>query len=94
MDREAAVFEALKLRLVIDKFGTKRYYNNEGQLHREFGPARIYANGDKAWYLNNKYHRTDGPACEWTDGTNMWYINDKRFTEEEFLFHPLCTIKC
>ena len=24
--------------------------------------VKVYANGDKSWYLNGKRHREDGPA--------------------------------
>jgi hypothetical protein len=35
------------------KFGTDRWYKN-GVWHREDGPAIIWKNGDKAYYLNGK----------------------------------------
>ena len=38
----------------VNQFGDKRYYNSEGQRHREDGPAIEYSNGSKFWYLNNK----------------------------------------
>ncbi len=63
--------------------GDKFWYLN-GQLHREDGPAREYADGSKSWWLNDQRHRVDGPACEWSDGHKSWYLNGKRLTEEEF----------
>ena len=54
-----------------------------GKLHREDGPAREWANGDKSWYLNGKLHREDGPAREYADGSKSWYLNDEEVTEEE-----------
>ena len=39
----------------INIFGDKRYYVNN-VLHREDGPAVEYANGDKEWWLKNKYY--------------------------------------
>ena len=36
----------------VGKDGTKRYYNENNQLHREDGPAIEYADGDKYWYIN------------------------------------------
>ena len=27
--------------------------------------VKVWANGDKSWYLNGKLHREDGPAIEW-----------------------------
>ena len=68
----------------IDKDGNIRYYNEQGQFHREDGPAIEYASGTKYWYLNGLVHREDGPAVEYTDGHKAWYLNDKRYSEQEF----------
>ena len=56
--------------------GTRRWYNESGQLHRSDGPAIEYANGDKYWYQNSQLHRTDGPAVECVNSDNLWYQND------------------
>ena len=45
--------------------------------------VKVWANGDKSWYLNGKLHREDGPAIEYADGHKSWYLNDKEVTEEE-----------
>jgi hypothetical protein len=45
--------------------------------------VKVYADGDKAWFLNGKRHREDGPAIEWADGDKCWFLNDERLTEEE-----------
>jgi hypothetical protein len=51
--------------------------NEQGQIHRENGPAIIGGNGYKAWHINGKRHRLDGPAREWTHvDADEWYIND------------------
>jgi len=39
-------------------------YRKNGLLHREDGPARIYANGTKQWFNNGLLHRENGPAVE------------------------------
>ena len=39
---------------VDDYFGTKCWYNEQGQSHREDGPAIEWADGDKEWYINDK----------------------------------------
>ena len=44
--------------------------------------VKVYANGDRLWYLNGKRHREDGPACEWADGSKEWYLNGKRHRED------------
>jgi hypothetical protein len=37
----------------ISPFGTQRWILND-KLHREDGPALIYLNGHKEWYLNGQ----------------------------------------
>ena len=44
-------------------------------LHREDGPAIIYSDGTKKWFLKGKLHRKGGPAIEYPDGTCEWYEN-------------------
>ena len=68
----------------IDEFGTIKYRNSNGQLHRLVGPALEYKNEYKAWYLNGQRHRLDGPAIEWNDGYKKWYINGEQLTEKGF----------
>lgn len=58
------------------------WYNKEGQLHRENGPAREYTNGSKSWYLNGQLHRENGPAREWANGSKSWYLNGQRHRED------------
>ena len=72
---EQDVFDALKYRVEIDEDGTRCYYNNAGQLHRDDGPAVEYADGSKRWYQNGQKHRTDGPAIEYATGDKYWYQN-------------------
>ena len=37
-----------------DEYGTKTYHSDEKMtnIHREDGPAREYADGDKFWYID------------------------------------------
>ena len=72
---EQDVFDALKYRIEVDQYGTRKYYNKAGQLHRINGPAIEYADGTKYWYQNSLIHRTDGPAIEYADGEKYWYQN-------------------
>ena len=62
---------------IIDEDGTIQYFNEEGLLHRDDGPAVINPNGDKSWWENGKLHRTDGPAVEWSTGEKWWYLHGK-----------------
>ena len=82
---EQEVFNALKYRTEVDKFGTRRYYNSANQLHRENGPAIEWLTGDKQWYQEGRRHRIDGPAVVYANGSKAWYINNKEMTEAEFL---------
>ena len=74
---EQEVFDTLRYQVKVDSFGTRRYYNAAGQLHRTDGPAVEYANGSNYWYQNDELHRTDGAAIEYPDGTKRWYQNGK-----------------
>jgi len=61
----------------INKFGTKRWYNEKGELHRDGDkPAIEWIDGDKTWFKNGKLHRDrDKPAIEIANGGKYWYQN-------------------
>jgi len=70
--------------LIIDAYGTKRYYLN-GQFHREGNlPACEYLGGDKSYYIKGILHRKDSPAVENSSGTKFYLINGKEFSEENY----------
>ena len=70
------------MRKETDVYGTVRYYNDLGQLHRTDGAAIERANGSKVWYLNGKRHREGGPAIEWNNGYKEWRLNDLLHRED------------
>jgi hypothetical protein len=37
------------------KGGTIRYYNADGQLHNENGPAVVYSSGDKEHWIDGEF---------------------------------------
>ena len=74
---EQAVFDALKYRIEVDEYGTRRYYNAAKQLHRDGGPAVEYNGGHKEWYQNGQRHRENGPAIVHAHGTKIWYQNNQ-----------------
>jgi hypothetical protein len=39
---------------IIDKYGTKRWYNENGEYHREDGPAIEWFDDFNEWYINDK----------------------------------------
>lgn len=64
--------------LVIEKTGQKSWYQ-DGEFHREDGPAVELADGSTYWYKNGKFHRDgDEPAIEKAEGRKYWYKNGKR----------------
>jgi hypothetical protein len=46
------------------------------------GPASVYPNGTKHWFLNNKLHREDGPAIVWPNGEKQWWLNGELHRED------------
>jgi len=66
----------------IDRNGTKRWFNQKDQLHREDGPAVEYADGTKRWFQQGKFHRDDGPSIEYNNGDKFWYQHDQLHRED------------
>jgi hypothetical protein len=58
--------------------GVIYWYNMYGECDRPDGPAVIYSNGDKKWFINGKRHRADGPAIELFNGDKYWFYNGVR----------------
>jgi hypothetical protein len=53
------------------------YLNDKTAYHRTDGPAVVWSNGRKSWWVDGRRHRTDGPAIEGTDGSKQWYVDGK-----------------
>ena len=79
--RLKAIIHFTKIVEKVDQYGKYKEWTINGKIHREDGPAKIWASGDKYWYINGKLHREDGPAKIWADGSKFWYINGKRHRE-------------
>ena len=81
------------MRRVRDSFsGTVRCVSH-GKLHNPNGPAIIWENGDKEWWVNGQLHRIDGPAVVKKVSSpekNCWYFHG------EYLGHirPACLSLC
>ena len=69
---------------VINKNGTKFWYNSDGNYHREDGPAIEHAGGSKEWCKHGKYHREDGPAIEGLNGYKSYWLEHINYSEEEY----------
>ena len=70
-------------KVTVDDYGSIFWFNEEGNLHCEHGPALEGASGYKAWYQNGRRHREDGPAVECSDGRKFWYLNGVYISEKE-----------
>jgi len=66
-----------KKRITIKYYSRYTEYTIEDVLHNSDGPARIWTEGCKEWFINGKHHRLDGPAILKTDGSEIWYQHDK-----------------
>jgi hypothetical protein len=44
--------------------------------------VKVWADGDKRWYLNGKLHREDGAAVEWANGSKSWWLNGELHRED------------
>ena len=75
-------YKTLEYRVYED--GTVEYRNANRKLHREDGPAVIYANGDQFYYQNGKLHREDGPAVIFANGDQYYCQNGEQLSEQEF----------
>jgi hypothetical protein len=60
-----------------------------GTLHREFGPAITYENGNFKWFYHGEIHREDGPAISEVDKVSgeinlYYYLDGKCLREVEY----------
>jgi hypothetical protein len=69
----------------INTHGTKRWFDANGKLHRDDGPALERTSGAKSWWQHGKIHRDDGPAVERADGDNWWYLYGQRLSFDVWL---------
>ena len=56
--------------------------------HNPYGPAIIYKDGAKFYFIDGNRHRLDGPAAIWPNGCKYYYINNEYLTKKEFEMHP------
>ena len=71
-----------ELRREVNLFGTVRYCNKNGDIHRLDGPAVEFINGCKDWWQNGKRHRLEGPAYEEPSGYKEWWVDGKLHRED------------
>jgi len=73
----------MKSEMTIDEKGTKNWKLPNGDYHRENGPAVVYLDGDKEWFVKGERHREDGPAIDYPQyGHKEWWIWGERHRED------------
>jgi len=79
----------LALLPITDGMGDKIWIDEDGEHHRENGPAIIYPDGAEYWYNNGKLHREGGPAVTDPSGYEEWWDNGKLHRENgPAIIHP------
>jgi hypothetical protein len=68
----------------VSRSGTILWYDDDGSLHRENGPAIEWSDVVKEWWIHDKRHREDGPAVDYGSGGKEWWLNNVEYTEEEY----------
>ena len=59
------------------KGSPKVYTDENGNYHREDGPAIVGASGLEEWYLHGRRHRVGGPA-HISPVIKCWFVEDRR----------------
>jgi hypothetical protein len=73
-------------RLGID--GVIEWRDDEDELHRVGGPARVLPGGREEWFHHGRLHRSDGPAVIYPDGRRIWFIEGEKVREERNARQP------
>jgi len=69
-------------RVEVDDGGTIMWYNPKtNTLHNESGPAIVWLNGSKEYWINGKLHNESGPAIMRPDGYKVYYIHGELHNE-------------
>ena len=77
-----AEIDDIDLMRTVDEYGTIRWYNKEGQLHRTAGPAMVWENKGSMWYYEGRRHREGNlPAAMWS-GIKKYYHHGVRYFPE------------
>jgi len=64
--------------VVMDKYGTIIYFDENNDFHNSIGPAIEYKNGDKEYWIHGELHKLDGPAVICSNGYKEYWVNGVR----------------
>lgn len=54
------------------------YCDDDGEPHRDGGPALVDSEQRLSWYQHGRLHRVDGPAVEIYEWEEQWWLDGKR----------------
>ena len=63
--------------MVKNKQGNKFQILPNEVYHREDGPAIVYLDGEKKWWMNGKLYRGNGPAVQLKNGRQILNYTEK-----------------
>lgn len=70
-------------------FGDDEIWVENGQVHREDGPAWVHGNGTVEYFIRGKLHKEDGPARTHSDGSKeFWFNGEYQGVERDGVFYP------
>jgi hypothetical protein len=52
--------------------------------HNPTGPAIVFDNGDKSYWIDGLLHNTEGPAIVRVNGENLYFVKGKSYSEKQF----------
>lgn len=65
-----------------DREDRKCWFNSDGQLDREDGPAVLWNDGVEVWMSKDKIHRDGGPAVTRLNGDRVWFRHGRRHRKD------------
>jgi len=69
--------------------GVIEWRDENGELHRVGGPARVFPSGREEWFRHGRLDRAGGPAvihapaAIYPDGRRIWFIEGEKIREEK-----------
>ena len=75
----------MKTNLITDIIAENVFKDENGDYHREDGPAYIGANGIcQIWYIHGQKHREDGPAVIWKLSDEQYFLEGVEYTKDDW----------